>query len=231
MKNFLGELPTDPIFGRSMANTKFCELSDISGKRILEVGCGFGWFCKFAEDNRSTYIHGIDLNSENIAMLSEFFSDSKSLKFSCCVVDEISEDEKYDTVVAWEVLEHLPKGSEINFFNKLNTLLKINGVFYMSTPNSTPLSNIFDPAWILTGHRHYTLDELTNFADLTGFKLQKAEVLGGWWEIFYIFNLYISKWVFRRHPFFLNKFKDYVTHDFCEKGFTNIFVKFSKYEN
>lgn len=39
-------------------------LGDLSGKKILDIGCGFGWHCKYASDNNAENIIGIDISKK-----------------------------------------------------------------------------------------------------------------------------------------------------------------------
>ena len=41
---------------------------DVAGKRVLDLGCGFGWFCRWAVDQGAATVDGIDVSE---AMLDE----------------------------------------------------------------------------------------------------------------------------------------------------------------
>lgn len=62
-----------------------------------------------------------------------------------------------------------------------------------------------------------------------GFVLEKSEIKGGLWSILSILNLYISKWIFRRGPFFPFFFEKKINKELSQKnGFFNIILKFKK---
>jgi len=42
-------------------------LPDLAGKRIVDLGCGFGWFARWARENGAAYILGLDLSEKMIA--------------------------------------------------------------------------------------------------------------------------------------------------------------------
>jgi SAM-dependent methyltransferase len=138
-------------------------------------------------------------------------------------------DNTFDTVVSWEVIEHIPKNQELKMFSEINRVLKPEGKLYLSTPNRNFFANIFDPAWWLIGHRHYSIKDLLDYAEKDSFKMEKKSVRGGWWTLLGILNLYFSKWVLRRKR---------IAEKFClkkedeefkkEDGFENIFIKFKK---
>lgn len=37
-------------------------LPDLAGSRVLDLGCGFGWFCRWAEEQGASRVLGIDLS-------------------------------------------------------------------------------------------------------------------------------------------------------------------------
>lgn len=39
-------------------------LPDLTGARVLDLGCGFGWFCRFARSEGATRVRGIDLSAK-----------------------------------------------------------------------------------------------------------------------------------------------------------------------
>lgn len=42
-------------------------LPDFRGKRVLDLGCGFGWHCRYAADNGAKHVLGIDLSERMLA--------------------------------------------------------------------------------------------------------------------------------------------------------------------
>ncbi len=40
---------------------------DLTGFRILDLGCGFGWFTRWARDRGAAHVHGIDLSANMLA--------------------------------------------------------------------------------------------------------------------------------------------------------------------
>ena len=38
----------------------------VKGKKILDLGCGYGWHCKFAAEQGAAHVLGIDLSSRMI---------------------------------------------------------------------------------------------------------------------------------------------------------------------
>ncbi|WP_274650807.1 class I SAM-dependent methyltransferase [Paenibacillus humicola] len=49
-------------------------LPDLNGADLLDLGCGFGWFCRFARQSGAASVHGIDVSEK---MLSRAKADTK----------------------------------------------------------------------------------------------------------------------------------------------------------
>ena len=39
-------------------------LPDFAGKRVLDLGCGFGWHCVYAIEHGATHVTGIDISKK-----------------------------------------------------------------------------------------------------------------------------------------------------------------------
>jgi SAM-dependent methyltransferase len=42
-------------------------LPDLSGRRVLDLGCGFGWFCRWAREQGASAVLGVDLSDRMLA--------------------------------------------------------------------------------------------------------------------------------------------------------------------
>ncbi|MEK7517754.1 MAG: hypothetical protein AAB583_04340, partial [Patescibacteria group bacterium] len=54
-------------------------------------------------------------------------------------------------------------------------------------------SDLLDPAYWLTGHRHYTKDQLTNMLQDANFKIEKIIQTGSFFSSFYALCFYFFK--------------------------------------
>ncbi len=43
------------------------QLPDMKGLRVLDLGCGFGWFCRWAREQGAASVHGVDVSERMLA--------------------------------------------------------------------------------------------------------------------------------------------------------------------
>lgn len=229
MKNIINAKPDTELHGRVLYSTQFVDDTDVKNKDILDIGCGFGWFELDALKKGCHKIVGLELSNEDLKTAKENIKDER-IEFGVGSAINIPYENKvFDTIVTWEVVEHIPCGSETQMFGEANRVLRDDGMFYLSTPLNNFFADAFDPAWWLIGHRHYSKNKIVKLGENNGFKIEKIILSGGIWEILGINNLYIAKWIFRRQPFFEKFFHKKQDAEYKkEKGFTNIFIKFRK---
>jgi len=111
---------------------KYCLDNNCNKKeiKILDVGCGTGLLVTLPLGELGYNILGIDLDSTSIdfALRENMFS---NVSFKKCLVEDISE--KYDIILACEILEHLEYPD--NFLRALKSRLNDNGIIIVTTPN------------------------------------------------------------------------------------------------
>ncbi len=228
MKNLLRETPNTNLHGRRLYSVNFVADKDIRSKKILDIGCGFGW-CEVNFLNRgvgeivATEISTADLNAIRSGLkhprLKTRVASALNLPFTANI---------FDTVVCWEVIEHLPFHTENEMFSQIFRVLKPGGSFYLSTPFAHPISMLSDPAWLLIHHRHYSQEQLSSYGRQHGFITEEVFTRGRNWEAIFILDLYFSKW-FLRHPPLLGDFLDRrIDIEYKLPGYIGIFVKYRK---
>ena len=42
-------------------------LPTLAGKTVLDLGCGFGWHCRYAREQRARWVVGVDLSEKMLA--------------------------------------------------------------------------------------------------------------------------------------------------------------------
>ncbi len=106
----------------------------LQGKKVLDLGCGYGWHCKYAAQMGATEILGIDSSQKMIAKAVADNSDDK-IKYKVCGVEEyIYPENTYDLVVSNLVLHYIENLA--NVYQKVSCTLKVGGYFLDTVDNS-----------------------------------------------------------------------------------------------
>ncbi len=202
MRNVLNEAPSRDLHGVQAHAARSVAADDLAGRTVLDVGCGFGWFELYALDHGVQRVIGVEPDDRQLETARRHISDGRAQFAAGSATSLALPDESVDTVVCWEVLEHLPKGSDRAAFAEFRRVLRPGGTLYLSTPYASLRARVFDPAWWLIGHRHYRVDQLDRFLRDAGLQPELIETRGAGWQIVAILDLYVAKWLFRRPPFF-----------------------------
>lgn len=229
MRNLVDETPFDPLSGRPLFTTRLVGADAVRGREILDVGCGFGWFVHHCLEGGAARVAAIESADEQIAVVRRHLPDCRLNVVSGSALTLPFPDASFDVVVSWEVLEHLPKGSEGQFFAEVARVLRPGGSLTLSTPHWSLAANLLDPAWLLTGHRHYRPGDVEAFGAGVGLVPDWSLVRGGWWELLGMINLYVAKWIFRRRPFMADYFRRKTDAEYARNGgFATLFARFVK---
>src|SRR5881398_2361379 len=115
-------------FGRNARS-----LSCLSGLRILDIGCGAGLLCE-PFTRLGAQVIGIDPSATNIAAAKLHADKSQlSIDYRCTTVEEMDVRERFDIVLAMEVIEHV---TDLGMFlNRCAAMLKPGGLMVISTIN------------------------------------------------------------------------------------------------
>lgn len=100
---------------------------------ILDIGCGAGHFLYYLEKKGCTHFRGIDISSQQVDFCREHVSE-KVEKADAFIYLKDKKD-TYDTIVANDLLEHIPKEEIIAFLKLARAALKDKGIFLMRIPN------------------------------------------------------------------------------------------------
>lgn len=99
----------------------------LRGKSVLDLGCGYGWHCKYAQEQGASRILGIDLSGK---MLEEARkrNGSDGICYRLCGIDEYEYPEnEWDCVVSNLALHYLEDLDSV--FQKVFRTLKAGGIF------------------------------------------------------------------------------------------------------
>lgn len=193
--------------------------------RILDVGCGIGSYIHLIDRDGC---FGIDLDSEPLKTAKKYCIKSDFAVAS--VLNLPFRNETFDTVVMWEVIEHVPAGTETQALSEVHRTLGACGTLLLSTPNKHIISNIMDPAYLL-GHRHYDAKKLVKFITEIGFSVKHHTIRGSLATLVGVNIFYFYKHVFHKKGLKLQKFFDQRSErEFNSKkdGIANIYIAAKK---
>jgi 2-polyprenyl-6-hydroxyphenyl methylase / 3-demethylubiquinone-9 3-methyltransferase len=108
-------------------------LNCLSGLRVLDIGCGAGLLCE-PLSRLGAQVIGVDPSASNIAA-AKLHADKGhlSIDYRCTTVEEIDPRERFDIVLAMEVVEHVTDVGV--FLSRCAAMLKPNGLMVVSTLN------------------------------------------------------------------------------------------------
>ena len=196
------------LHGRLLAVADWCE-ENISERRIsggnqlrlCNIGCGFGWLeLHGIEKKWPVEFVSVEPSESDLKVFKELVTSKSVTAVVASGLDIPVPDSSVDLVVVTEVLEHIPKNCESLLFNEVFRILAPGGSALFTTPKRTFRSCFGDPAYWLIGHRHYAIDDLLDFVEKAGFKKRESSTRGSWAELLSIWDLLVSKWIFRRPP-------------------------------
>lgn len=126
-----------------------CRKLDLKpGLKVLDIGCGWGSFCKYAAEKYDVEVVGITVSKEQVEYA---LADCKGLNVKIKLQDyrdlgnEVSRanEKLFDRVVSVGMFEHVVYKNYRTYLNTVHSLLKENGLFLLHTigANKSVLAN------------------------------------------------------------------------------------------
>ena len=105
-------------------------LPDFRGKRVLDLGCGFGWHCRYAAENGAQSVLGIDI-SENMLQEARRRTEDPRVEYRKISLEEYEYPENsFDAVISSLALHYVESFEDI--CRKVYRCLKPGGEFVFS---------------------------------------------------------------------------------------------------
>lgn len=173
---------------------------DLKGKKVLDLGCGYGWHCKYSIECGADSVLGIDLSEKMIITAKEKNSDER-IRYQVCGLDDYDyPEDTFDFVVSNLVLHYIEGLNEI--YKNIYRTLKKNGIFLFNIEHPVftgsvnqdwiynaegkalywPIDNYFYPGLRQTHFlgkdvtkQHHTLTQIINGLLQCGFSIKVIE--------------------------------------------------------
>ncbi|MBI1911707.1 MAG: class I SAM-dependent methyltransferase [Deltaproteobacteria bacterium] len=141
------------------------DLSNYTGKRLLDVGCANGQFLE--------YTNRFGIASEGIDISSEMVEAGKKNGLNCSVKDFFEMQGEYDVITFWDVVEHVLSPKDV--LEKTRALLAKGGEVVIQTPCTGMVSELFAEKWLYylpVQHIHlFSQEALFSLLRDTGFSI------------------------------------------------------------
>jgi SAM-dependent methyltransferase len=132
----------------------------------------------------------------------------RGLDAICSVTHLPFKDNCFSSVLFADVIEHLPRNDEKFAMRELARTMRPGGRLLVTTPNNRLCFKVLDPAWVLSGHRHYTSDDLRDAVVDGGLTIVRDGTFGLPVETFYLLMMYSTypiKMITGKYPDFFSK--------------------------
>jgi len=131
------------------------------GMKVLDIGCGFGGFAKYAAEKYKVKVIGVTISEAQARFAKEF---CKGLDVEIRVQDYRKINEKFDRIVSIGMFEHVGSKNYKKFFTITNRLLKEDGLFLLHTIGKNTSEFSADPfimKYIFSGGELPSLTQIT----------------------------------------------------------------------
>lgn len=104
-------------------------LPDLNDLRVVDLGCGYGWFCRYAQQHGAREILGIDVSEKMLAQATAMTS-SPNIRYQRADLETLQLDKTYDLAYSSLALHYLSHIESL--FTTLFDALKPGGMLIFS---------------------------------------------------------------------------------------------------
>ena len=159
---YVDAITAGSLLQKYMARRRFNTLKSLPAGRLLEVGCGVGYFLRAASSKFS--VIGID-NSDSVVRKAREIAPQASV-----LCTESLPEGSFDVICGFHVFEHLT--DPVGFAAVVREKLTADGHFYIRIPNrSSSWGRVQGEKFYLEGHcSHFSSASLRKALELAGFR-------------------------------------------------------------
>jgi cyclopropane-fatty-acyl-phospholipid synthase len=128
------------------AKLKLCceKLQLKPGMKVLDIGCGWGSFAKYAAENYGAHVVGVTVSKEQVALGNQL---CQGLPVELRLQDYRDITGQFDRVVSLGMFEHVGVKNYATYMQVAHRVLKDQGLFLLHTIGANQSSHAVDP-WI-----------------------------------------------------------------------------------
>jgi SAM-dependent methyltransferase len=121
-------------------------LPDLHGLRVVDLGCGFGWFCRWAREQGAAQILGIDVSEKMLARARSTASDAE-ITYDRTDMERLDlPDACFDLAYSSLALHYIEGAARL--FSKIHRALVPGGHFVFSTEHPIYMAPT-KPGWLI----------------------------------------------------------------------------------
>lgn len=105
-------------------------LPEFTGKRVLDLGCGYGWHCRYAADHGAKSVLGIDTSAKMLAKATEMTNDKRITyrQLDMQAIDQLPG--QFDVILSSLAIHYIANYGAL--IGKVSDKLPVGGHFVMS---------------------------------------------------------------------------------------------------
>ncbi|RXM52816.1 MULTISPECIES: class I SAM-dependent methyltransferase [unclassified Chryseobacterium] len=123
-------------------------LPDFKGENVLDLGCGFGWHCRYAIENGAKSVVGIDLSEKMLAKAQEINTLEGILYERKALEDLDYSSEQFDIVLSSLTLHYVAS------FDKI-----VQNIYQWLTPGGSFVFSVEHPVFTAEGTQDWVYDK------------------------------------------------------------------------
>lgn len=141
-----------------------------AGKIIGDFACGTGYGTILLAE-KALRVVGVDIDKKVISSIQERYSAHKNVLFQALNLLELKFENEFDTIIAFETIEHFSETEILQLLTVFCTALKQGGTLIFSTPYMQLASKV---ALKMGFHKTFLIDEnkIGDWLQKSGFTLQ-----------------------------------------------------------
>jgi len=200
------EICERPFFLKHLAAYKFAK-DIVRGRKVLEIGFGSGYGSYYLSQFASEVV-AVDLFEKNVSAAKAKWKESNLTFQTMDACDLKFEEKSFNVVIAFQLIEHIPRELYPVFFKNVKKVLGDEGEFVLSTPN---LENLKKKGVKYEKNTHHDLEFTpVQFREMLAAEFVNVEMFGVNYSVRQkIFMLLKKSGIFKHFPNAINPVRWY----------------------